>query len=1307
MGLDQRVFSEYRQQLSRCMASDQHRLETGLRKLQSLQAANKPYDKSFVKFKQQLQASISKCEQRSASIPDLHFPENLPIVARQDDILEAIRTHQVVVIAGETGSGKTTQLPKLCLKAGLGTRGLIGHTQPRRLAARAVATRIADELKVPLGQQVGYQVRFTDRVSENTHIKLMTDGILLAETQSDPYFTRYDTIIIDEAHERSLNIDFLVGYLKRILPKRPDLKVIITSATIDLERFSKHFNNAPIIEVSGRTFPVEVLYRPNADNDSDDGDPVVQGVINAMDEIIAWERKQKKTISGDVLVFLSGEKDIRMVAKALRDQVFPHTEILPLYARLSNAEQNKVFQSHSGRRVVLATNVAETSLTVPGIRYVIDPGFARISRYSYRSKVQSLPIEAVSRASAEQRKGRCGRVADGVCIRLYAEDDFNARDEFTTPEISRTNLASVILQMVSLKLGDIEEFPFIDKPDSRFIKDGLRLLQELGAVDQGGKITDTGQLLSQLPVDPKIGRMLLAANKEKSLKEVLVIASALGIQDPRERPHDKQQASDEKHRRFKDKESDYISLINHWNYWEEQRQELTQNQLRKLGKKEFISFMRMREWREVHHQLRIACQQLGLKENTAPASYFSVHRALLTGLLGNIGLKAEDREYLGARNKRLSIFPGSGLYKKQPKWVMAAELVETSKIYARVVAKIEPEWIEQVAGALVKRSYSEPHWEKKQAQVMAYERVTVYGLVTTTKRRVHYGNIDSVVSREIFIRSALVEGDYKTRAACIAKNRDLIEEVSELESKARARDILIDDEFLYSFYEERIPSHILNGAGFDSWYKKNKDQDVLLLTKEALMRRDADEVSVAQYPEILSIEGMSFMLDYHFEPGDSADGVTIVVPIVVINQLPEQRLQWLVPGMLRDKCIALIKTLPKQLRKNFVPVPDYVDAMLSKVVIGKGALSDVIAESLLSMTGINIAREDWRLDQLDAHHFFNIKVLDEQGGIVAEGRNLAELREQFSNYEVKLVQPSEHERAIERSNMQHWDLDTLPEVVEVNHGGINIKRYPALIDIGKSVDIKLVSSSEEAYQYSVKGSVRLLRLALATELKYFKKKIPKLNETSLLFASAIKKEVLVEDILDAIIKHAAYPQEFVIPRTQAEFETIVSGCKDRLELQTQVIGELVHQIADLQNKARKPLKGKISLEWATAYNDIKTQLSALAYPGFVAETSHECLRQIPRYLMAISHRLDKLGGQLNKDRQYTIELSSYWEKYIGVANSQKEQGLPLGDAAISYRWMIEEYRVSLFAQSLGTHVPISSKRLNKQWALVQASLGLI
>ncbi|MCX4029270.1 ATP-dependent RNA helicase HrpA [Spartinivicinus marinus] len=1293
---------ELKKQINRCMLKDRFPLRRALQQ----QFKHKDSAK-LAQLAEKVAVSCQQVATRQAGLPKPEYDDALPIAQKREEIAKAIEANQVVVIAGETGSGKTTQLPKICLELGRGVYGTIGHTQPRRLAARSVASRISEELNSELGQQVGYQVRFTDQVSDNTLIKLMTDGILLAEIQQDRFLNQYDTLIIDEAHERSLNIDFLLGYLKHILPKRPDLKLIITSATIDVERFSRHFDNAPVIEVSGRTYPVEVYYRPLTELNEDDEEAskeqdisIQQGIANVLTEIEHQERQEKYVGSNDVLVFLSGEWEIRETAHFLRKCQFRDTEILPLYARLSAAEQQRIFQSHRGRRVILATNVAETSLTVPGIKYVIDPGFARISRYSYRSKVQRLPIEAVSQASANQRKGRCGRVSDGVCFRLYSEEDFLGRPEFTDAEILRTNLAAVILQMLKLRLGEITDFPFVDPPDSRFIKDGFRLLHELGAVTQQNKLTPVGHQLSQLPIDPRLGRMLLAAGEIRALNEVLVVVSALGVQDPRERPVEKQQAADQAHNEFKDDDSDFMSVLNLWQFYEEQRQELSQSQLRKLCKKRFLSFMRMREWRDLHRQLMLACKQLNLPFNQEPAAYASIHQSLLAGLLSHLGNKTEQSEYLGARNKKFHIFPGSALFKKQPKWLITAELVETSKLYARMNAKIDPVWVEPFAKHLVKIQHFEPHWEKRRQQVVGFEQVSLFGLVIVPKRKVDFGKIDPDAAREIFIQSALVEGELHTKGQFFQHNLQLLEAVDELEAKARRRDILVEPEVLAAFYRERIPLWVHSGRQFEQWRQKaeKNNPQLLWLTKEYLMQHDAAHITEEAFPDQFEWQGISLPLSYQFDPAREDDGVSIAVPVSLLRQLPKYRLEWLVPGLLYDKCVALVRALPKAVRKNFVPVPDYVKAALEQMTPSDEPLTQLLGERLFRMAGSRIAAESWQLANLDPHFLMNIKVLTDDGKLLGEGRDLIELQQRFADQLESGVQQVADSN-FERTGLIEWDFAEIPPLLEQQRGSVVIKAYPALIDEGKTVGLTLFSSASWASHMFQQGLTRLAVLRLAGQLNYFAKSTPDWRQLAMYAVNLLNKQELQTELQYAAVKACLPEDSKNWPRDAVAFEQWVQQVKQELEGCFKQITDCVTTVLDLYQQIQRRLKGTIQLSMARSLADVKAQLQQLVYKGFIKDTPLVRLLEYPRYLQAILIRLDKLGQQQAKDRASTEELQNLWDQYLQKSDDLSSQKI-INPELEEYRWLLEEYRVSLFAQVLKTKVPISAKRLRKHWELV-------
>jgi ATP-dependent helicase HrpA len=1277
--------------LDSLMLRDRQRL---LKRLHGAKKVSKP--EAMQAIADELAAEITVAEQRVASrraaTPVIRYPENLPVSQKKQDIADAIRDNQVVIVAGETGSGKTTQLPKICLELGRGITGLIGHTQPRRLAARTVADRIADELETSLGGCIGYKVRFNDQVSDTTQVKLMTDGILLAEIQQDRLLLQYDTIIIDEAHERSLNIDFLLGYLRELLPRRPDLKVIITSATIDPQRFSKHFHNAPVIEVSGRTYPVEVRYRPVVEDADDTDRDQLQAIFDAVDELGQESR-------GDILIFMSGEREIRDTADALNRRDLPHTEILPLYARLSNAEQNRVFQSHTGRRIVLATNVAETSLTVPGIKYVIDPGTARISRYSFRTKVQRLPIEPVSQASANQRKGRCGRVSEGICIRLYSEDDFINRPEFTDPEILRTNLASVILQMTALGLGDIAAFPFVEAPDKRNIQDGVKLLEELGAItqseDQHYKLTPSGRSLAQLPVDPRLAKMVLEAQRYACTREVMIITSALSIQDPRERPADKQQASDEKHRRFADKESDFLSFVNLWDYLQEQQKALSSSQFRRLCKMEYLNYLRVREWQDIYTQLRQVVREQGIPLNSEPADFRGVHTALLTGLLSHIGQKdADKQEYTGARNARFSIFPGSGLFKKPPKWTIVAELVETSRLWGRIAARIDPEWIEPVAQHLIKRSYSEPHWEKAQGAVMASEKVTLYGLPIVAARKVNYSQIDPVLSRELFIRNALVEGEWQTRHAFFKANLKLREEVEELEHKSRRRDILVDDETLFAFYDMRIPQDVVSARHFDSWWKltSREQPELLNFAKEMLIKEGASNVSKLDYPNVWQQGNIKLRLSYQFEPGTEADGVTVHVPLPLLNQVEENGFEWQIPGVRRELIIALIKSLPKPVRRNLVPAPNYADAFLGRVTPMELPLLESLEREFRRMTGITIDREAWQWDQVPDHLKITYRVVDENNRKLNEGRDLAALKLALKG-KVQETLSLVADDGLEQSGLHIWSFGDLPDHFEQKRGNYSVKAWPALVDEKDSVAIRLFDSQHEQQKAMWRGQRRLLLLNIPSPIKYLHEKLPNKAKLGLYFNPYGKVLDLIDDCIacgiDKLIDEHGGP-------TWQEAGYNKLHDKVRAELNDTVvdIAKKVEQILTAVFNINKRLKGRVDMSMALALSDVKAQLGGLVYKGFVTQNGWKRLSDTLRYLTAMERRLEKMPIDPHSDRARMLKIEKIqqaWSTWYNKLPAVRREDEDVKDV----RWMIEELRVSYFAQQLGTPYPVSEKRIQQ------------
>lgn len=1235
--------------------------------------------------------SMQTVELRRTNRPTIKYPELLPVSQRKDDIAEAIKHNQVVIVAGETGSGKTTQLPKICMELGRGTHGMIGHTQPRRLAARTVATRIAEEMECELGSYVGYKVRFNDQVSDRSQVKLMTDGILLAEIQNDRFLSQYDTIIIDEAHERSLNIDFIMGYLRELLPKRPDLKVVITSATIDPERFSKHFNNAPIIEVTGRTYPVETRYRPVSEDGDDNDRDQLQAIFDAVDELCDEG-------SGDILIFMNGEREIRDTADALEKRNLRNTEVLPLYARLSANEQNRVFQSHSGRRVVLSTNVAETSLTVPGIKYVIDPGTARISRYSYRTKVQRLPIEAISQASANQRKGRCGRVQEGICVRLYSEDDFLSRPEFTDPEILRTNLASVILQMTAIGLGDIHAFPFVEAPDNRNIQDGLRLLEELGAInlkatDPRKRLSPMGRQLARLPLDPRLARMVLEAPKLGSLREVMVIACALSIQDPRERPSEKKQASDEKHNRFADKDSDFIAFVNLWNYVQEQQKELSGNQFRKQCKKDYLNYLRIREWQDIYYQVSQVVKELDLKINSQEASYDSIHQSLLAGMLSHIGIKDQEKnEYQGARNARFNIFPGSGIFKKQPKWVMVAELVETSKLWGRIAAKIQPEWVEPLAQHLLKRSYSEPHWEKKQAAVFAFEKIMMYGIAIVAKRKVNYGNIDAQVSREIFIRSALVEGDWETKHKFYHQNRRLLREVEELEHKSRRRDILIDDDELFEFYDQRVEHTVVSGSFFDSWWKKasKEDSNLLNFEREMLFRGDASHITDLDYPNFWHQGNLKLKLSYQFEPGEDSDGVTVHVPLPILNQVEPDNFDWQIPGLRHELVVSLIKSLPKPIRRNFVPAPNYADAFLSRAEAMSMPLLDALEKELKRITGVTILREDWKAEQVSDHLKITYRVVDHKNRKLKESKDLYSLKDGLKE-QVQETLSQVADDDIEQEGLKTWSFGALPECYQQKRGGFEVKAFPALVDNKDSVGIKLFETEEEQRMAMTQGQRRLVLLNVPSPIKYLHSNLPNKSKLGLYFNPYGRVMDLIDDCIACGVDKLIQQKGGLIwePEQFAQTKEYV-----RAELGDTVVdvAQQVEAILTTAFSINKRLKGRVDLSMAFALSDIKAQVEGLIFKGFATECGWQRLPDILRYMKAIERRMEKLPIDPNKDRVQILKIDSVMSDYKELLNKiPKGQAVP--EKVKEIRWMVEELRVSFFAQQLGTPYPVSDKRV--------------
>lgn len=1285
---------------------DAHRLG---RRLEGARKIRKPEARASVlaEIETEIDRAADRMAERRSRVPAVTYPEQLPVSQKKDEIADAIRAHQVVIVAGETGSGKTTQIPKICMELGRGVRGMIGHTQPRRIAARTVAERVAEELSTPLGEAVGWKVRFTDQVNPDaTFVKLMTDGILLAEIQTDRELRAYDTIIIDEAHERSLNIDFLLGYLAQLLPRRPDLKVVITSATIDPERFSRHFGDAPIVEVSGRTYPVEVRYRPLLEEESEDADrDQITAITDAVEELMGEG-------PGDILVFLSGEREIRDTADALEKKKYRFTEVLPLYARLSHAEQHRVFQPHSGRRIVLATNVAETSLTVPGIKYVIDPGFARISRYSHRTKVQRLPIEPVSQASANQRKGRCGRTSDGICVRLYSEDDFAARPEFTDAEILRTNLASVILQMTAAGLGDIEKFPFIDPPDHRNIRDGVQLLQELGALDPAQqdprkRLTDTGRKLAQLPVDPRLARMVLEAARNGCVREVMVIAAALSIQDPRERPADKQAQADQQHARFKEETSDFLAYLNLWRYIREQQRERGSSSFRRMCKQEYLNFLRIREWQDIYTQLRTVAKQMGIHLNEEDAPADRVHVSLLAGLLSHVGMKdvkdGNKNEYLGARNAKFALFPGSALFRKQPRFVMSAELVETSRLWARVNARIEPEWVEPLAGHLLKRTYSEPHWEKDQAAVMAYEKVTLYGVPIVAQRKVNYGRIDPEVSRELFIRNALVEGDWRTHHKFFADNRRLLSEVEELEHRARRRDIVVDDDTLFDFYDQRVPEHVVSGAHFDSWWKRKRQEqpDHLDFEREMLIRESAEAVTKADYPDTWHQGNLKFKVTYQFEPGADADGVTVHIPLQVLNQVTDEGFDWQIPGLREEVVTELIRSLPKPIRRNYVPAPNYAKAFLEKAVPLREPLDVTMARELKRMVGVPFEADDFDWSRVPEHLKITFRIVDERRRKLDEDKDLQALKLRLRPKARKALSQAaaatasrEGGESLERRGLTDWTIGALTRVFETRRAGQPVKAYPALVDDGDTVSVRLFDTEAEQAEAMWKGTRRLiLRNIPVNPAKFASEKLTNAQKLALSANPHGSVQALFDDCAMAAADKLI--GDFGGPAWDEE-----SYRKLYDKVRAEIVDTTVRTVAQVQQvlaawqACERRLKAVASPALLANLTDVRKQLDALVKPGFVTWAGIRRLPDLMRYLVAADRRLQQMPANVQRDTTRMEKVHEMQDEYAWLLE-QLPQGRPVPAPVLEIRWMLEELRVSYFAHALGTAYPVSDKRIVK------------
>lgn len=1249
-------------------------------------------------------------EERRTPVPSFTLMPGLPVSERGEEVARAIRENRVVIVCGETGSGKTTQLPKVAMMAGRGEHGMIAHTQPRRIAASSIAKRIAEELKTEPGDVVGYKVRFTDTTSPGATIKLMTDGILLAETQADPLLRAYDTIIIDEAHERSVNIDFLLGYLKRLLLKRRDLKVIVTSATIDAERFAEHFAEngrpAPILTISGRTYPVEVRYRPLEDADETDDKTLVAAIDNACGELEA-------SGPGDILVFLPGEREIRETADHLRKNRRSATEILPLYARLSAAEQERVFRPSGARRIVLATNVAETSITVPGIRYVVDTGLARVKRYSYRNKVEQLLIEPVSRASADQRAGRCGRTANGICIRLYDEKDYQARPAFTDPEIMRSNLAAVILRAMALKLGDVREFPFVQAPPPRAFADGFSILQELTAVTEEGRLTKVGHELARLPVDPRLARMLLAGSRLGSLEELLIICSGLSVQDPRERPIDAQQAADEQHRKFADEKSDFLGYVKLWRWYEKALAEKESN--RKLEaelKRRFLSPRCLREWRDVWRQLVQLTDELGWRRNTAPATFEEVHKALLTGLLGNIGSKAVESDfrappYLGARGIKFWIWPGSARAKKSGRWILSAEIVETSRMFARCVADIDPEWIEAVAERLIKRSWTEPHWEKTRGEVAAFERGTLYGLTIYQQRRVSFAPHDSVQAREIFIRQALVEGEWEGKAPFFKHNRRLVREIEELEHKTRRPDVLVDDQLIYDFYDELIPADVVGTSTLMKWLSTVEDPKYLYMTREALMRHEASEVTNRYFPKTIDMAGVTMSLGYHFEPGSVKDGITLAVPLYALNQIDSLRCEWLVPGMVKEKAQFLLKSLPQKIRRHCIPLPDYATKFFTRTAEGEPqslAFAEVLARDVRENAGVACHVSDFKIEQLPPHLIMNFKVLDEHGRQIAMGRNLAQLRAELGEAAQETFRNVAQEDATVAKDLEEgivdWTFGELPDLMEISRKGQTLIGHPALVDRGRDCAIDVFDDPLEAAREHRKGLLRLFRLTLREQVRFVERSVRDLGRVQMqaqmvpglaqLFESS---DTLAAEVVDCALLATALAEPR--PIDEATFRERREDVKGRLTLVAGEISRLMVEI--VSESATIPSKVKRLSDEKALIADIESQLKDLFRPHFLTTVPLSQLAHYPRYLKALQYRLERYRDDPERDASRRLDIERLTVPLLRARAERRGQP----DARLDeFGWMLQELRVSLFAQQLRTPMPVSVKRLERVWAAI-------
>lgn len=1298
-------------QISGVACKDRFRFERALSRLRTLAGQKKPVEQDIDKLAGQVAVSADWVANRISRVPPIKYPD-LPVSAAVEEIKRALTDNQVLVVAGETGSGKTTQIPKICLQMGLAAKGLIGHTQPRRVAARAVGHRIAEELGSALGALVGYQVRFTDKSGPTTQIKLMTDGILLSEIQRDPYLNKYQCIIIDEAHERSLNIDFLLGYLKRLLPKRPDLKLIITSATIDVERFSKHFYNAPVIEVSGRTFPVEVFYQPWEEG----FDSPIEALVAQVANIIETEPTASQAM--DILVFLAGERDIREAALALRRAQLRNLDILPLYSRLSVSDQDKIFKPGRGRRVVLATNVAETSLTVPGIGYVIDTGTARISRYSVRTKVQRLPIEAISQASANQRAGRCGRIAEGVCVRLYAEEDFKGRPEFTAPEILRTNLASVILQMQYLKLGHIADFPFVEPPAEKQIRDGFRLLEELSLVDEQGGISKTGKLVSGLPVDPRFARILWQAQQDNCLNEIITVVSCLSLQDPRERPADKQQKADERHRAFMDADSDFNTILTIWNSYQEQRKELSNRQLDTWCRDNFLSVNRMREWREIHLQLTLLAKERNWKINSSQASYKVMHRALLSGLLTQVGIQGENKEFLGTRNRNFRVFPGSNLARKPPKWLVAAQMLDTSQLFAHQVAKIDPDWLLGIADHLLQRDYYEPHYHSGRGEIMARMRYSLYGLVISDQHKLSYKSIDPKLCRELFIREALCYWKYRSKAAFYRHNRSLCERLQNLEDRTRSRDLAVDEQQLYEFYESKIPETIVDLVSFDQWRQEQEvEQPNILFLDEAQLMSAVDSEKLVEFPDHVQYQGLNFSLSYKFEPGSDADGVTMHIPVDALHQVPDDLTQWLVPGLLKEKLVVMLKGLPKAYRRNLVPIPTKVDQIFPRLQSGNSSLAAAVANELKRATGKDIPVDAWADFQFDDFYRMRFSLEDTKGAVLDSSRSLVELRETYRARASEAV-AEVTSNTPEFADSVEWSFGELPDSLDIKKGKNLVRLWPGLVDKEASVGYQLFNDPYEAHFRHRRGIERMLLLQMSQSVKYLDKELFKKADLTLMCFDQVSVSALRADILLSVARdliatglpsggtQIGGTQIDGQPATEIRSAEAMAACVEqcrgelvKMALQreslclkwAQQLGDIRAQIAGLNDA------------FSASVTDIQSQINSLFAPDFFYAIPADWLKHIERFLRAILQRIVRMQGQLNRDIETISEIRLYEEQFQRLLTGIPENRRSESSELLELRWLLEEYRISLFSQPIKTSRPISAKRLTSMIGNVEES----